>query len=122
MQIFIDGYTGRIVGTRATPTLLSQIRQLHLRLLIGKTGDTVVSCAAIVLVFLVFSGTDLGWPLKRVTVNFRASLRRISFDLHNVAGLYSAVFLLVLSLTVIASGMGTHSRYDLPDDWHLCCA
>jgi len=82
----------------------------------------VVSCAAIVLVFLVFSGIYLWWPLKRVTVNFRASLRRISFDLHNVAGLYSAVFLLVLSLAVIASSMGTHSRYDLPDDWHLCCA
>src|ERR1700722_14398782 len=40
-QIFINGYTGAIIGERATPTVLAKIHQFHMRLLAGKTGQEV---------------------------------------------------------------------------------
>lgn len=103
-QIFIDGYTGKVVGTRTGPTVLQQIHTIHLRLLMGKTGEKIVIAAAVVLGFLTLSGIYLWWPLKRIGVKFNASLRRISFDLHHAVGAYSFLFLLVLTATGIFVG------------------
>jgi uncharacterized iron-regulated membrane protein len=100
-QIFLNGYTGQIIGTRQLPTTLMQIHTLHLRLLMGKPGANIVCAVGIVLVWLVASGIYLWWPLKRASVKLGSSLRRFTFDLHNAAGIYSATFLLVLALTGI---------------------
>ena len=84
---------------------LEQIHQMHLRLLLtgkaGEVGHTVVAIASGVLVWLVASGLYLWWPLKRTRVKWGSSLRRVSFDLHNVVGIYTCVFLLVLAVTGI---------------------
>ena len=119
-QVFIDPYTGAILGDRSPVTLLSKIHQLHLRLLMsytlssGKIGADVVTSFTAVLVFLVLSGVYLWWPLKRATVKWSANARRINFDLHNVAGIYSAAFLLVLGVT----GIVVHFDDDLEEYFH----
>lgn len=101
-QIFINGYTGKIIGTRSRPTVLDNIHQLHLRLLIPKAiGGNIVAIASLLLLWLVISGIYLWWPLKRIKVKWDASLRRVAFDLHSVVGIFSAVFLFVLALTGI---------------------
>ena len=99
LQVFVDPYTARPTGTRTGPTTLAQIHQLHLRLLLGKPGGTIVCAVSLVLIWLIGSGIYLWWPLKRASVKFGASLRRVSFDAHNAVGIYSAAFLLVLSVT-----------------------
>lgn len=99
-QIFINGYTGKIIGTRSLPTPLGVIHQLHLHLLLPREmGSNIVAIASIALLWLVISGIYLWWPLKRFNVKWGASLRRIAFDLHSTTGIYSAVFLFVLALT-----------------------
>jgi uncharacterized iron-regulated membrane protein len=106
--VFINPYTGAIIGDRDPITYLGKIHQLHLRLLMsytassGKIGSNVVASVTGVLLFLVLSGIYLWWPVKRATINWSASARRIHFDLHNTAGIYSAAFLLVLGVTGIA--------------------
>jgi uncharacterized iron-regulated membrane protein len=106
--VFINPYTGAILGDRDPVTVLSRIHQLHLRLLLtstresAKIGSNVVAGATAVLLFLVCSGVYLWWPLKRASINWSANARRIHFDLHNTAGIYSAAFLLVLGVTGIA--------------------
>ncbi|HWF67685.1 MAG TPA: PepSY-associated TM helix domain-containing protein [Acidobacteriaceae bacterium] len=101
-QIFINGYTGKIIGTRSRPTVLDNIHQLHLRLLIPKAiGGNIVAIASLLLLWLVISGIYLWWPLKRIKVKWGATLRRVAFDLHSVVGIFSAVFLFVLALTGI---------------------
>jgi uncharacterized iron-regulated membrane protein len=101
-EIFINGYTGKIIGTRSLPTVLGQIHQIHLRLLVPKViGGNIIAAASLILIWLIFSGIYLWWPLKRVTVKFGGSLRRVAFDLHSATGIYSAVFLLVLAVTGI---------------------
>jgi uncharacterized iron-regulated membrane protein len=105
-QVFINPYTGAIVGERNGTTFLGNVHQLHLRLMMtgasAKVGSNIVAIATAALLFLVISGVYLWWPVKRATVNWAASARRIHFDLHNTAGIYSAVFLLVLGITGIA--------------------
>ena len=99
-QVFVNGYTGEILGTRGGGrTFLGNVHQFHLRLLWGKTGQTIVGIVGVVTVFLLISGIYLWWPLKRVAINTSASWRRITFDLHNAVGIFSVVFLLLLSVT-----------------------
>lgn len=100
-QVFLNPYNGAVIGSRSSGTWLDVNHQLHLRLLMGKTGATVVACVTGALLFLVASGIYLWWPLKRATVKWSANARRIHFDLHNTAGIYSAAILLVLGCTGI---------------------
>jgi uncharacterized iron-regulated membrane protein len=102
--VFVNEYTGEILGTRSGATWLSQIHQLHLRLLAGGTGKTIVSWAGVFMMALSLSGIYLWWPIKRVAVDSAATGRRFWFDLHNAAGVYAFPFLFVLALTGIVIG------------------
>lgn len=105
---FMNPYTGAIIGERDSNVALGRIHQLHLRLMMtstresAKVGANIVAAATAVLLFLVLSGIYLWWPVKRASINWSANARRIHFDLHNTAGIYSAAFLLVLGVTGIA--------------------
>jgi uncharacterized iron-regulated membrane protein len=99
-EVFVDGYTGKILGTRSLPTVLGQIHSMHLTLLIpGGTGSNIVFGSSLLLIWLIASGLYLWWPLKRATVKWSASLRRVAFDLHSAVGIYTFFFLFVLALT-----------------------
>ena len=100
-QVFLNPYTGTIIGSRGSASWLASAHQLHMRLLLGKPGEIVVTSVTGVLLFLVASGIYLWWPLKRATVKWGASARRIHFDLHNTTGIYSAAILFILGVTGI---------------------
>jgi uncharacterized iron-regulated membrane protein len=102
--VFVNEYTGEILGTRSGPTWLGQIHQLHLRLLAGDTGKTIVSWADVVMLLLSLSGIYLWWPIKRITINAAARGRRFWFDVHNAVGVcaFLLVFLLAVTGAVIA--------------------
>ena len=100
-QVFVNPYTGQVLGTRPVPTPLGTIHQIHLRLSIGPAGKTIVNVVAFVLVWLVISGIYLWWPLKRAKIKFGASIRRMIFDTHNAVGIFSALFLLAAGLSGI---------------------
>ncbi len=102
--VFVNEYTGEILGTRTGPTWLGQVHQLHLRLLAGDTGKTVVSWAGVLIVLMSLSGIYLWWPVKRVSISGPARGRRFWFDVHNAVGVYAFVFVLLLSLTGIVIG------------------
>lgn len=111
-SVFIDPYSGRIMGTRKTNKYFTQtVHQLHIRLLMGETGSRILGVAGLLLVFLALSGVYLWWPLKRVTIATGKSWRRFNFDLHHAAGFYSSVFLLILALTGV---MVSFSDYTVP--------
>ncbi|HWF67686.1 MAG TPA: PepSY-associated TM helix domain-containing protein [Acidobacteriaceae bacterium] len=113
-QIFVNGYTGKIIGTRSLPTMLGNIHQLHMRLLMPPAiGKDITLIASFVLLWLVGSGIYLWWPLKRVKVKWGASLRRVAFDLHSTVGIFAALFLFVLALT------GIFVHFDESLDIHL---
>ena len=117
---FMNPYTGVIVGERSGVTLLGNIHQLHLRLMMTSTrksselGSNIVTIATGVLLFLVLSGIYLWWQAKRASINWKANTWRIPFDVHSTAGIYSAFFLLVLGVT----GIAVHFDNDLETYLH----
>jgi uncharacterized iron-regulated membrane protein len=102
--VFVNQYTGDVLGVRDGPTFLSNVHQIHLRLLAGNIGKTIVSWVGVVMLFLLVSGFYLWWPLKRIGIKWGGTSKRVWFDIHNTAGIFSLVFLLLLTLTGIVIG------------------
>ena len=102
--VFVNEYTGEILGTRTGPTWLGQVHQFHLRLLAGDTGKTIVSWAGVLMLLLSLSGIVLWWPVKRITINRVASGRRFWFDIHNAVGVCAFLFVFLLAVTGVVIG------------------
>jgi len=104
----VNPYNGEVLGVRPTGRdFLSYVHQLHLRLLIGNKADTgkdIIKWAGVIMLFLLLSGMYLWWPVKRVAIDRRAVGRRFWFDLHNAIGIFSLLFLLVLTFTGLLIG------------------
>lgn len=104
-QVFLNGYTGEILGTRSPRTFWAKMVQFHKRLApaTGKgwpeIGNKLVAIACWSMLFMLLSGIYLWWPYQRFAVNWSGSLRRVMFDLHNATGIYAFVFLLILTMT-----------------------
>lgn len=114
-QVFMNPYTGDILGERSGKTVLGTIHQLHLRLNMGENGATIVACVTGVLLFLILSGVYLWWPQKRLKIKWKsASSWKLNFDIHNVVGIYSALFLFLLGCT----GIVIHFDNDLEQYLH----
>jgi uncharacterized iron-regulated membrane protein len=113
---YVNQYTGEVLGSGSGPdwvtTLLRSVHQFHLRLLIRSRADPgkkIMSWSGGVILFLLFSGLYLWWPLKRVTIQWSGSSRRTWFDMHNVVGIFSLVFLLILAITGVMIGFERHT-------------
>jgi len=105
-QIFVNAYTGEVVGTRQLPTVLNQIHTLHLSLFMGRNGGLVMGIASLMLVLLIATGLILWWPGKRIAINLHAPPARVISDSHHSAGIVAAAFLLVLAVTGAAITWG----------------
>jgi len=103
-SVYMNQYSGEILGVRSGPTWLNQVHQLHLRLLAGDAGKTIVSWAGVLMALLTCSGLYLWWPVKRVSIMWSAGGRRAWFDLHNAVGVVSFVFFFSLALTGVVIG------------------
>lgn len=63
LQVFVDQYTGRVLGARDPSRSLAQrIHQFHTNLLAGPALKTPVTCGAILMGLLAASGIYLWWP------------------------------------------------------------
>lgn len=105
-QVFVDPYSGKILGEREyESSFIGFTLKLHRTLLIPVAGRYLVGLSALILLILTISGLRLWIPKKwkqlkaGLTVNFRASVKRQNYDWHNVLGFYSAPVVSLLSLT-----------------------
>lgn len=102
MGIAFNPFTGDILGDEAQRNdFMNKVHQLHLRLLAGKAGATVVSVAAMFLLFLSISGVVLWWRRKILAPNWRNPLKKLNFDVHQALGIYSSFFLMIFSVTAL---------------------
>jgi len=93
-QVFVNSYTGEIIGTRQKPTVLDQIRSLHTNLWLGQSGRNLVAAATVLSILLLVSGIYLWWPVRKT-----GTARGLSFYLHYALGIYFALFMLLLSVS-----------------------
>jgi uncharacterized iron-regulated membrane protein len=102
--VYVDPYTLEIKGLRpGGPDWLSTIHQIHLRLNVP-WGKPYVAWSGVIMLFLVLSGLYLWWPAKRASVTTGKSPFRTWYDWHNAVGIFSFVFLLILSATGVFIG------------------
>lgn len=92
-QVFVDQYSGRVLGSLSVLRFVLVAHALH------EVSGPVMGCAALILIPSVVSGLYLWWPLKRIKIALQGAERRLCFDLHNSVGFLSSLFLLVFSVT-----------------------
>ncbi|HKW33464.1 MAG TPA: PepSY-associated TM helix domain-containing protein [Candidatus Acidoferrum sp.] len=102
----VDQYSGRELGdARTASTFVNSVHQFHTHLLMDKHRDAaklILGLASIFLLFLSCSGIVLWWQRKLFRINWRGNGKRINFDLHNVLGVASSLFLFCFALTGVA--------------------
>jgi len=97
-EVFVDPYSGKILGDRQWEnTLIGITFKLHYALLAGRMGEIIVGIIALLLLVLSITGIVL-WPgLRKLRSGFKikwqAHPKRVNFDIHKVAGIVTAVFL-----------------------------
>ncbi len=102
IDLAINPFTGSILGNQAERNdFMGRVHQFHLRLMAGRTGGTIVTLAAALLLLLSITGLVLWWPRKVLTVGWRIPLRALNFNLHQALGIYSSVFLMIFSMTAL---------------------
>ena len=92
-QVFVDGYTGRVLGSLSALRFVVVVHKLH------EAGGILMGCMAILLIPLVLSGLYLWWPTKQTKIGTREAGQGLCFDLHNSVGIFSSLFLLAFAVT-----------------------
>jgi uncharacterized iron-regulated membrane protein len=103
-EVFIHPYTGAVLGTRQREhTFIGFLYAIHHDLLAGKIGLYLVTLSGIVLMLQAITGLILwtGWRklASGLRIRWGSPLRLLSFDLHNVSGLFFNLFLLLIGAT-----------------------
>ena len=104
-EVYMDPYTSRVLGTRSEHDgLVGFLRNFHMHLLTGETGETISGYLALLLISIVATGLVLWWPKRgRVAnafkVRWRLPMLPRMYDLHRVAGAVAGVFLLIPVVT-----------------------
>lgn len=104
LQVFVNPYTGQIMGDRQWETSwVGRIYELHYKLLAGDTGLLIMGFVALLTLILGLTGIVL-WPgWRRLATGFKIKwhghIKRLNFDLHKVFGIITAVFLTFIGFT-----------------------
>ena len=123
-DVWVNQYTGQIVGERLRETSLVRIaEQLHRRLLTGETGATIIEFITGWGIVLSITGVFLWWPktLKTLqhglTLSFQGSGYKINWRLHNTLGAWAAIFILLMSVTGMVYSTYSGELYRRLMDW-----
>ncbi|HEY4110019.1 PepSY-associated TM helix domain-containing protein [Puia sp.] len=108
-SVFLDPYTGKVTGFRDFKyDFFSVVKYLHWSLLLNTSyGQPIVAWSTVIFVLLLLTGLVLWWPKKwtkalrdrSFKIKWKASFRRVNYDLHNVPGFYSLIPALVIAIT-----------------------
>lgn len=111
LYVYINPYTGEIIGDRTRiGSLYGFLCYVHFYLLFGQTGWTLNGYGALLVTMMLGLGVWLWWPARqagaavwrsRFGVRSDAGRSRLLFDLHNAAGIYSLVFMLIFTLSAV---------------------
>ncbi|MDE0854081.1 MAG: PepSY-associated TM helix domain-containing protein [Nevskia sp.] len=97
--VYIDQYSGRILGMRQGSGFAASVHEFHTNLLLGDGGEAAVMLVSTLLVLLGASGLVLWWPRKLVRVDWTGSSQRLNFTLHHALGIFCSLSLLVFGAT-----------------------
>jgi uncharacterized iron-regulated membrane protein len=112
---FVNPYTGDVLGVKDyKKDFFVIVKYLHWSLLLNnKYGQPIVGYATLIFVLLMISGLILWWPKnlkkssldKSFKIKWKASFKRVNYDLHNVLGFYALFIGIFLGLTGMVFAM-----------------
>lgn len=105
-RVFVNPYTGEIIGTRQGQPPSYEVRHVHRELLAGNTGAQIVRITTFLLLLQSITGLYLWWPLRRMKLNWSAPWQRINFDLHHSIGFFTSAFVCVIATTGLIKAYG----------------
>lgn len=107
--VYVNPYTGEVTGRiDFKRNFFSIVKYIHWSLLLNtKYGQPIVGWSTFIFVILLVTGLIMWWPKKwtRSTrqqsfkIKWKASFKRLNYDLHNVLGFYALIIALVIALT-----------------------
>lgn len=111
---YVNPYDGKLLYKKYNNSdFFRFILKGHMYLWLDKEiGKPVISTAVLIFVLLLISGLIMWWPknLKKANANksfkikWKASFKRVNYDLHNVLGFYVLAVALVIALTGLVWG------------------
>jgi uncharacterized iron-regulated membrane protein len=104
LSVYANPYTGEIIRQRRrNDSFIAWLRDLHFALLGGITGYKINGWAALVLIFISLTGLALWLQTyvrgKAFAVQWKASWKRVTWDLHRVIGAVVLLFLIAVAAT-----------------------
>jgi uncharacterized iron-regulated membrane protein len=104
-SVFINPYNGEVLKVRNNDRdFLSVILQIHRTLKIPY-GHEIIRWSVVIFLLMLITGIILWWPKKRrrakqgFTIMWRASPKRLNYDLHKVFGFYACWIAIFMALT-----------------------
>lgn len=97
--LYLDPYTGKVLGLRRGAGFAAAVHEFHTDLLLGPRGEVVVMLVAALLSLLGASGLVLWWPRKLFRVEWRGSPLRLNLTLHRTVGIFCSLSLLVFGVS-----------------------
>lgn len=110
--LFINQYTGRVLGVKPDYPFFQAMYRLHTALLGQPThggeaslGERIVGIVTLLMVFILITGFIVWYPKTlrllrmRLQVSIRRGWKRFLYDLHVSAGAYALLLLLACALT-----------------------
>ncbi|BAU15787.1 peptidase (plasmid) [Leptolyngbya sp. NIES-3755] len=106
-EVLVNPYTGQILGERIHDrTFMVLIEAFHYTLAAGETGVAIAGIAALLLFILSITGIFLwsGWRklISGFKIKWNGHIKRVNFDIHKVAGIFTAIFLALTGFTGFA--------------------
>ena len=98
--LFLDPYTGRLIGELPDDSWLRWLQELHFNLHLGRRGIVINGIGAAALVVMALSGLIIWWPgmggwARGLVVGFGKGWRRIVWELHGAVGIWSLTLLAI---------------------------
>lgn len=108
IQVFLDPYTGAVLGTRTNDeynaSLPRRLHVLHTSFMAHGAGSAVVAIVTLASLLLTITGIALWWRDRLWRVRWIASWKRIVFDLHHALGVVASLTLFIIT----SSGLTIH--------------
>ena len=106
LAVFVNPYSGAILGWWGFENISTHfLLKIHMTLLAGKVGEIVVGICGLLLLILCITGLTLwsGWKrlIPAFKIRWKAPLKLLAYDLHQISGIVAAIFLVFVSLTGI---------------------
>jgi len=124
ISVYMNPYTGDILNIKSvsrsdSPDFFRWILNGHRALWLPyDIGRPIVGVAVLIFVVLLISGIVLWWPTKWIKsiidksfkIKWDASFKRVNYDMHNVFGFYSCIFLFFIAVTGLVWSFGWWSK------------